>query len=48
MDSQKCRKKKKQRLRADFLNMRGSGEYRRLLTEVLTRRAWETLGGIEK
>lgn len=29
-------------------NMRGSGEYRRLLTEVLTRRAWETLGGIEK
>lgn len=29
-------------------NMRGSEEYRRLLTEVLTRRAWETVGGIRK
>ena len=26
-------------------NMRGSAEYRKLLTRVLTRRAWETLGG---
>ncbi len=29
-------------------NMRGSREYRRLLTEVLTRRAWEALGGIKE
>lgn len=29
-------------------NMRGSKEYRRLLTEVLTRRAWEALGGIKE
>lgn len=29
-------------------NMRGSEEYRRLLVWVLTRRAWEALGGIKK
>ena len=28
-------------------NMRGSQEYRTLLTEVLTRRAWETVGGMK-
>lgn len=28
-------------------NMRGSGEYRTLLTEVLTRRAWEMAGGMK-
>lgn len=28
-------------------NMRGSEEYRKILTEVLTRRAWEALGGIK-
>lgn len=28
-------------------NMRGSEEYRRLLVEVLTRRAWEALGGMK-
>ncbi len=28
-------------------NMRASGEYRKLLAEVLTRRAWESLGGIK-
>lgn len=28
-------------------NMRGSKEYRTLLVEVLTRRAWETVGGMK-
>lgn len=28
-------------------NMRGSKEYRRLLTEVLTKRAWEAVGGMK-
>ena len=28
-------------------NMRASEEYRKLLTQVLTRRAWETVGGIK-
>lgn len=29
-------------------NMRGSKEYRRLLVEVLTRRAWEAIGGMKE
>ena len=28
-------------------NMRASGEYRKLIAKVLTRRAWESLGGIK-
>lgn len=28
-------------------NMRGSGEYRALLAKVLTKRAWETVGGMK-
>ena len=29
-------------------NMRASEEYRKLLAEVLVRRAWETLGGMKR
>lgn len=29
-------------------NMRASEDYRKLLTQVLTRRAWETVGGMKK
>ena len=28
-------------------NMRGSAEYRKLLVKVLTRRAWEAVGGMK-